>query len=128
MTTVLPVPYAALVEREEWERAVDALFVLACAAQDEQRAALEALRARLAGAPSDRDRAVAAHGMVRLALAVSGIAAEARYMAAVALRESARAAGRPREWSYAALGRLWGVDRATAQTVLRRPRGEYPGA
>lgn len=68
------------------------------------------------GIPDARERALAAHGLIRAMLAAVVELSDIRHFAIVALRAVER-------FPYSAVMKLLGVDRSSAQAIIRGRRG-----
>lgn len=111
-------------EREEIERAVDALAWLSRADPADRERALAALDARIRAESDDAERARDAHFLVRFMLDAIPVLALVRHLAVVALR-----AADPKHWSHAEVAKHLGdISRASAQEISRRSRSKLPKA
>lgn len=110
-------------EREEIERAVDALMALSRAEKADRDAVVAALDARIRAVEEDTDRAKRSHSLVIFMLNAIPVVALVRHLAVVKLR-----ADDLPTWSHAEVGRLLEISRASAQEISRRSRSRLPKA
>lgn len=110
-------------EREEIERAVDALMALSGADKAERELVIAALDERVRQIPGDFDRTKQTHSLVRLMLDAIPVLALVRHLAANALR-----AGDEKLWSYGKLADKLEIPRSAAQEIVRRSRSKLPKA
>lgn len=114
------------VEREEIERAVDALLAASRADRAERAEFVRVLRQRAEAIEDEVDRLDRTHSVVRLLLAAVPALSMVRHLALGRLRAQAAAEGDPDRWSHGVVAKRLGITRASAQTIANGPRGKTP--
>jgi hypothetical protein len=114
------------VKREEIERAVEALFAISCADEEERAEIVRALEARAERITAEPERLDRTHSLVRLMLDAIPALSQVRHLALGALRKQAEAEGDPDRWSHGVVGKRLGITRASAATIAHGPRGKTP--
>lgn len=116
------------VEREEIERAVDALLAASRAGEGERAEFVRILKLRAEAIRGDAERLDRTHSLVRLLLDAVPALSMVRHLALDRLRAVARAEGDPERWSHGVVAKRLGITRASAQTIATGPRGKSPKA
>lgn len=113
-------------EREEIERAAEALLAVSRADERERAEFVRALKQRAEAIADDRERLDKTHSLVRLMLDAIPALSMVRHLALDRLRAQAEAEGDPERWSHGVVAKRFGITRASAQTIAKGPRGKAP--
>jgi hypothetical protein len=114
------------VKREEIERAVEALFAISCAGEEERAEIVRALEARFERVALESERLDRTHSLVRLMLSAIPALSRVRHLALDGLRRQAEIEGDPDQWSHGTVATRLGITRASAATIAHGPRGKMP--